>query len=363
MTADTVGGVWTYAIDLARALSDQGFEIALATMGGPASPRQRSDAQQSAILGVFESSFRLPWMDEPWRDVAEGKRWLLELCSHVSPDIVHVNDPVYASNGYDAPTVAVGHSCVLSWWQAVWNVPAPSSWQRYRSAMTKGLASADAVIAPSQSMLDSLRRYYGVERGQVIPNGRDSTQLTPGNKEEIVFAAGRVWDPAKNLMALDGIADGLPWSVYVAGEQRHPHREGGVEVSHIQLLGCLTAEDVADWLARASIYAFPARYEPFGLSVLEAALAGCALVLSDIPTLREQWDGKAVFVELDDPATLRLAIHSLIQEPDLRQMLAMRARRHALTLTSRRMASAYSGVYTKVLAGRRMMHEEVTCAS
>ncbi len=31
----------------------------------------------------------------------------------------------------------------------------------------------------------------------------------------------------------------------------------------------------------------PARYEPFGLSVLEAALSGCALVLGDIPSLRE----------------------------------------------------------------------------
>ena len=37
-------------------------------------------------------------------------------------------------------------------------------------------------------------------------------------------------------------------------------------------------------------------YEPFGLAVLEAAQAGCALVLSDIPTFRELWDGAAMFV-------------------------------------------------------------------
>ena len=39
-----------------------------------------------------------------------------------------------------------------------------------------------------------------------------------------------------------------------------------------------------------------ALYEPFGLAVLEAAQAGCALVLSDIPTFRELWDGAALFV-------------------------------------------------------------------
>ena len=363
MTADTVGGVWTYAVDLAGALSVEGFEIALATMGGPTSPQQRSDARQAAVLGVFESSFRLPWMDEPWDDVAEAKRWLLELCSHVEPDMVHVNDPVYASSGYDAPTVAVGHSCVLSWWQSVWNAPAPSSWNRYRSEMTRGLASADAVIAPSRSMLRSLQHYYGVEGGWVVPNGRDGSQLTPGGKEEIIFAAGRVWDPAKNLMALDEVADGLQWPIYVAGEQRHPHREARAGASHMRLLGCLPAENVAAWLARASIYAFPARYEPFGLSVLEAALAGCALVLSDIPTLREQWDGKAVFVTPDDRATLRMTIESLIEDPDLRQTLAMRARRHALALTPQRMARGYSRVYSEVLTRRGAMRGEEKCAS
>ena len=45
-------------------------------------------------------------------------------------------------------------------------------------------------------------------------------------------------------------------------------------------------------MARASIYALPARYEPFGLSILEAALSGAALVLGDIPSLREVWGGR-----------------------------------------------------------------------
>ena len=363
MTADTVGGVWTYAIDLARALSHEGIEVALATMGGPASRQQRSDAQEVATLGVFESSFRLPWMDEPWADVSETKSWLLELSLYVEPDIVHLNDPVYATAGYAAPTLAVGHSCVLSWYQAVRNTPAPANWSRYRREMAQGLAAADAVVSPSQTMLLALQRYYGVEGGWVIPNGRDYTYLCPGNKEGVVFAAGRVWDPAKNLMALDEVAKGLSWPVYVAGEQRHPDGQSWVSASHLRMLGCLSGKDVAEWLSRACIYAFPARYEPFGLSVLEAALSGCALVLSDIPTFRELWDGKAVFVRLDDPATLGVAIQSLIEDPHLRQTLAMRARRHALTLTPRRMALAYSRLYAEILTRKAAIRQERACAS
>lgn len=362
ITADTLGGVWTYAIELARALGREGIEVALATMGGPASSEQRSDARDVAKLGVFESSFRLPWMAEPWDDVRHAKSWLQNLSSQLQPDIVHLNDPVHASSRYGAPTVAVGHSCVLSWWQSVWNTPAPAAWRHYRRAMAKGLASADAVVAPSRSMLLALQRYYGVKAGWVIPNGRDGTQLSPGIKEEVVFAAGRVWDPAKNLGALDEVAEGLSWPVYVAGERRHPDREACVRTSHIHMLGCLSAQAIAEWFGRASIYAFPARYEPFGLSVLEAALAGCALVLSDIPTLRELWHGKALFVRSDDAATLRPAIEALIEDPHLRQTLAMRARRHALTLTPRRMALGYCHVYSELLTRRDAAREEQVCA-
>jgi glycogen synthase len=361
MTADTVGGVWTYAIDLARALAAEGTDVALATLGNPPSAQQRTDAQSVASLGVFESSFRLPWMEEPWDDIRHGREWLLDLTSHIQPDIVHLNEPVYASTSFGVPTVAVGHSCVLSWWQSVLNSPAPPEWRRYRREMARGFGSADAVIAPSRSMLLEIQRYYGVEHGFVISNGRDSAHLAPGSKEEMVFAAGRVWDAAKNLMALDNVAENLPWPVYVAGEQQQPHGPVSLRASHMRMLGCLDAADVGQWLARASIYAFPARYEPFGLSVLEAALSGCALVLSDVPALREQWTGKAVFVGVDDPATLQLAIEALINDPDLRGTLAMRARRHALTLTPRRMALAYIRVYTQLLA--RRVPEEQACAS
>jgi len=83
--------------------------------------------------------------------------------------------------------------------------------------------------------------------------------------------------------------------------------------------------------------------------VLEAALSGCALVLSDLPSLRENWDGAAVFVEPQDDRTLRLTLESLIANPDLRHALARRARSRALELTPERMAGAYLAVYRSLL--------------
>jgi hypothetical protein len=57
----------------------------------------------------------------------------------------------------------------------------------------------------------------------------------------------------------------------------------------VRCLGPLEASELAGWMHRAAIYALPARYEPFGLSALEAAQAGCALVLGDLSSLREVW--------------------------------------------------------------------------
>jgi glycogen synthase len=363
MTADTVGGVWTYAMELSRALGAEGIEVALASMGGPANAEQRGEARAIPTLQLYESTYRLPWMERPWEEVGLAGEWLLGLAERTRPDVVHLNEPVHGSLPWNIPSVAVAHSCVLSWWQSVWESNAPEGWNHYQEEMSRGLAGASEVVAPSGWMLESLRRNYGVANGRVIPNGRDAREFTPETKAPLVFAAGRLWDPAKNLLALDQVADGLPWPVYVAGEARHPDGDTSVRAAHLQLLGRLPARTISAWLRSASIYAFPARYEPFGLSILEAALAGCTLVLGDIPTLRELWEGAAVFVAPGRPETLRVALEGLIDDPPLRNALSMRARRRALTLTPSRMAKAYLQLYAELLTQPDLHAEEPACAS
>jgi glycosyltransferase involved in cell wall biosynthesis len=100
---------------------------------------------------------------------------------------------------------------------------------------------------------------------------------------------------AKNLALLDDIAADLAWPVEIAGEMAH--REGGVpSFRHARVLGALGPGEMARRLSAAAIFTAPARYEPFGLGILEAAAAGCGLVLADIASLR----GAAVFVPADD---------------------------------------------------------------
>jgi glycosyltransferase involved in cell wall biosynthesis len=358
MTADTMGGVWTYAVDLALGLTERGVDVALATMGDPLNDSQREKVERIPRLKVFESTFKLEWMEDPWRDVEKAGEWLLGLEERLDPDVVHLNGYAHAALPWSAPKVVVGHSCVLSWWRAVKGETAPEDYDRYAIEVAAGLEAADLVIAPSESMLTSLSQHYGKpQRSRVIYNGRDAKTFKPGAKEPIVFSAGRLWDEAKNLEALEAVAPRLPWPVFVAGENHHP--DGGeARPHHTRLLGRLSPRALGAWLGRASIYCLPARYEPFGLSILEAALSGCALVLGDIPSLREIWRHRAVFVPPNDPEALADALQRLIDDPDRRSSLVAGARARALQLTPDKMVEAYLAAYGEVLAERARLLEE-----
>jgi len=364
MTADTVGGVFTYALELAGALGRRGHRIALATKGAVLADDQWQEARYVPGLEIFESSDRLEWMEDPWEDVARSSAWLLDLADRLRPDVIHLNDFAHGALPFAAPALVVGHSCVCSWFEAVRHHAAPPAYDRYRLEVARGLAAAAMVVAPSRWMLEALQRHYGVlPRGRVIPDGRSAARFHPRDKEPFILCAGRLWDAAKNAALLDAVADRLPWPVLLAGEEQHPdpaHRHH-VSRRHVEALGRLSPAALGRFLERAAIYALPARYEPFGLSVLEAALSGCALVLGDIPSLRETWSEAAVFVDPDSPELLRTMLTGLIDNQDLRASLSERACARGLELSPTRMADAYVAAYRDVLEERR--REGVSCVS
>jgi glycogen synthase len=349
MTADTLGGVWTYALELSQALGEHGIEVALAAMGELLTGPQRKAARKIPNLTVFESDFKLEWMRDPWSDLERAGAWLLRLEEEFRPDLAHLNGFVHGALPWRVPKLVVGHSCVLSWWLAVREKNVPACWDRYREEVSRGLGAADLVVAPSRAMLDSLLYHYeGIRAARVIPNGRTAGLFSCGPKEPFVFAAGRVWDEAKNILALERVAPRLPWPVYVAGGIRHP--EGGsVACRCLRLLGPLCQDLLSGWYARASIYALPARYEPYGLTVLEAALAGCALVLGDTRSLRETWSGAAIFVPPDDKKALEDALKFMITSEARRKGYMIRARARALDYSASRMAGAYLEAYRDLM--------------
>lgn len=355
MSTDTVGGVWTYSLELVESLAAHDVDVTLATLGAPLSPGQRVEATRLPNLTLHESAFRLEWMNDPWPDVEASGQWLLELARQVKPHVVHLGGYAHGALPWNVPVVLVAHSCVCSWWQGVWGREAPARWERYRREVAAGLRGADVVVAPTRAMLSAIERHYDVPVvGQVILNGRRSDRFQPGPKEPMVFAAGRLWDEAKNIDALARCAGELSWPVYLAGDTSMPGETEPPSFTGVNLLGRLDPPQVAAWMSRASIYALPARYEPFGLSVLEAALSGCALVLGDIESLREVWGGAAAYVPPGDVGELRDSLNRLIADEAARAVLVERAQARARQLSSAAMAEAYVSLYGQLMAaGRR----------
>lgn len=327
MTADAVGGVWTYAVELAHALRPHGVEVHLATMGRRPSNAQR--AESGVFAAVHESDFPLEWQDDPWAGVDAADDWLLSLERDVAPDLVHLNGYVHAALGWRAPTVVVAHSDVVSWWRAVHGQDAPPSWDTYRRRVTEGLRAAGQVVAPTAAVADDLRASFGVDGVRVVPNCRRPSLIPAADKEPLVLTAGRVWDAAKGIDALCRVAPSLPAPVLVAGE-------GPGDLPNVEVLGPLPFPELAALMARAAVFAAPARYEPFGLGVLEAGLAGCALVLGDTGSLREVW-GDAARYAADDQSLVG-AVTAALQNP-------ASARDRALTYSPERTAAGYLEAY------------------
>jgi glycosyltransferase involved in cell wall biosynthesis len=353
MTADAVGGVWRYALELARGLSGCGTEVILAIMGPPATPEQLGEAAAIDGVVIVEGSFDLEWMPGADDDVLRAGAWLLELEAAYAPDLVHLNGYAHAALAWQTPVVVVAHSCVLSWWRAVHGEEAPAEWDGYRRRTAAGLRAADLVVAPTRAFLRTIEALYGPGlRTRMIWNGRNPPNVQAIEKQPMVIAAGRVWDEAKNLKMLAAVAKDLPWPVCIAGPGVPERGDGAAVARNLRWLGPLGPAAINVWFAESSIFVAPSRYEPFGLAALEAALAGCALVLGDLPTLRELWAGAALFVPPDDRKQLAKGLGALIEDDHLRARLGCLAKERAATFSAARMSAAYRNAYAEVIASR-----------
>jgi glycosyltransferase involved in cell wall biosynthesis len=361
LTGDTVGGVWTFVTELSASLVRQGVQVQLATFGPAVTESQRARVGSIKGLNWEHRIAKLEWMNDPWAEVDAGGAWLERLAGKFKADVVHLNTLAYGDRDLSAPIVQTAHSCVLSWWANVKKTKLPQEWNQYRDRVEASLQCAELLTAPSAAALAEIASYYKIETGNAVSihNGVDLSEFQPLSSEPFIFSACRLWDEAKNLVALAEVAPKLRWPVYLAGSAISP-TGGTTAFQSCRLLGELGRDELRTWYGRASIYVLPAKYEPFGLSVLEAALSGCALVLGDLPSLREIWGDAAIFVNPGDRNGLRREIDRLIRDRRYRNVMVKRALSRATEFSIDRMAASYLSVYNSVV---KMSRRSYACAS
>jgi glycosyltransferase involved in cell wall biosynthesis len=373
MTCDAVGGVWQYANELAAGLADAGIDIVLAVLGpmreqhssgnGPKTGTGFSDTKfrfgQGSIPAqgrpgevlLVETHLPLDWLAAGPDEVLHAGRTIAALAAEHAVDLVHLNSPALAAAGpFPAPTVAVAHGCVGTWFAVAEGAAPPAGLAWHEQLMLAGLLAADVVVAPSASYAAAVKHHYALPTSPlVVYNGRTPAPFVTAGPADHVLTAGRLWDRVKNTGLLDDVAARLPVPFRAAGPITAPHGES-VATSQLQLLGELNAAALAAEYGAAPIFVSAATFEPFGLAVLEAAQAGCPLVLSDIDTFRELWTGAALFVSDQDASAYAAAIARIRSEPGLRAHLGEAARQRAARYTAAAMAAGMLAIYQDALA-------------
>ena len=347
ITADAVGGVWRYAIELARGFAASDIDSVIAVLGPTPSAAQATEAR--GVVPLIETALPLDWTAPDEATLRQAAAALGRLAHRVGTDLVHLHAPAFAAwHDFAAPVVSVAHSCLATWWSAVRNTPPPDEFRWRIAATGRGLLASDAVIAPTAAFADALRDAYGPCDIAVVHNGCRPMQVAgePRRRREIL-TGGRLWDAGKNIAVLDRIAPRVAAPILAAGPTEGPNG-ATVELDRLTLLGTLDAAALRHHYASASIYAAPARYEPFGLGVLEAAQAGMALVLSDIASFRELWDGAAVFVGTEDEAGWVRVLSGMIDDPAAVAAHGARARERSGRYTEVAMARDTAAVHRTV---------------
>ncbi|MGH9520122.1 MAG: glycosyltransferase family 4 protein [Terriglobales bacterium] len=344
LTGDAAGGVGAHAAALARGLASRGHSVTLAILG-------RDTCAGANVAGVEQVTAALPLEWESQRPLPElaaalqaAREWLAQLADTRGIDVLHANHFGLVGAIPRVPTLLGVHSDVVSWWRWVRGRPPDvcdfSIW--YGGIVQAGLQQAQAIVAPSRVALHDLRESYGwCGAGQVIPNGIPIAPASVKGDPVFAMSAGRLWDQGKQIALL--ARDDLAMDLYVAGELRDRPLP---PTPRLRWLGSLERGALAQKLAAAHVYIASSCYEPFGLAPLEAAAAGCALLLNNLPSLREVWGPTALYFARNDGEAMSRALRRLADDPHLRAKLAAASYDRACRLyRTENMSQAYAALY------------------
>jgi phosphatidylinositol alpha-mannosyltransferase len=350
------GGVQGQATGLARALRRLGHEVAVLAPGEPDAhdPAASFDGTHvvGRAVGVRANGSVAPVSLSPL-----AARRVERFARHHRADIVHLHEPL-------APLL--GYGCVVA-------KPAPLVGTFHRAGDSAGYRALRPLTGWAGRRLDvacavseEARRTAETAVGgsfEVLFNGVELERFAdadpvPTDRTTVLFL-GRHEERkglAVLLEAMETVADPVELWVIGDGPDTEALRRRYPETERWQWLGRLNDEAVAARLRGAHILCAPSlRGESFGVVLLEAMAAGCAVVASDLPGYRAASGGLAELVRPGDAPALAQALTAAVADaaastgraaPD---QLAL-GRAHAEGWSMDALARRYETLYHRALA-------------
>jgi glycogen(starch) synthase len=350
MTTDTVGGVWSFSLQLTEELLCAGSSVALVSLG-----RLPSEIQERSCTALTEThgdrftyiplNVPLEWMNGNEEAYRLAEPILMSISRNIGAELLHSNQFCFGALPIQVPKLITAHSDVMSWAKScrgglLENTP----WlRRYRELVQDGLSQASAVTAPTAWMLRSLGGTYTLPDTQlVIPNGCSVQGMTSDSFALQAVTAGRLWDEGKGISIFKEVTSPMP--LLIAGETEY----GGRATPEFfrgpcRLLGPVEHQDLLELFSQSAIYICPSIYEPFGLAPLEAAMCRCAILARDIPSLREVWGDGAMY--FSEAASLSSTLERLHRDSAMLERLREKSRARASEFSLARMTQQYLRLY------------------
>jgi len=208
---------------------------------------------------------------------------------------------------------------------------------------------SDAVVVTSKSYYDMLR---GCRRKYLIPWGVDlerfSGERIPHEGYRVLFV-GQM-RPYKGLKVLLNAVRGLDAELWVVGDgpdrEEYENYAKKLGLDKVRFFGAVSDDELRWIYLNSDVLVLPSisLNEAFGLVTLEAAAAGCAVVASDLPGVRDVVGEFGVLIRPNDPGSCGKALLALYDE-SVREDYVRRGMRALDKYSWRRVAEGYGRIY------------------
>jgi glycosyltransferase involved in cell wall biosynthesis len=198
-----------------------------------------------------------------------------------------------------------------------------------RAQMRRLLERADLLLPNSELEVAHLRRILSkLGTVHVVPNGIDAERFDPNRPlplprwaaerklsgRDYVLVAARI-DPHKNQIAFCRAMRGFPHPIFLAGQAADPSWIQACEAEGAVYVGPLGGDDLVAAYGHARVHALPSYRETPGLSSLEAAAMGCAIVSTEAGSAPEFFQRDATYCDPTSLPSMRSAVESAWQKP------------------------------------------------
>jgi glycosyltransferase involved in cell wall biosynthesis len=248
-------------------------------------------------------------------------------------------------------------------WPFVTPAADPATRSREQSHYLTAADRADSFIAVSAFTKSEAIRHLGLAAGRIDVILQGVEPLTPqeplparvSGVDRYVLFVGEA-EPRKDVDTLVAAMSKLPQllrrttALVIAGRNTAAAGAGGADMQ-IEITGQVSDERLASLYAGAAVFAFPSRYEGFGLPVLEAMQYGTPVIASDAASIPEAGGEAALYFPAGDSRALAECLTRILHDEALAKSLSAAGRSRAAQMTQAECARATLEVLERA-AGR-----------